>query len=116
MGATTLSAGPDAESGGAYSRDPFAPAVIASPQPILMAPGLASGGTLQFRIDRLDQKTQPVIVDSAGPVLDLMRIQRALALGGHYKVTAGGKMATFSVAEEPPAAGASTFARIVVLQ
>lgn len=111
-----LETGADAESGGAYSRDPFAPRVVLSPQPIIMLPGIAPDRRVRVVIERIDTKTTPLALDSAGPVLDLMRVQRALALGGKYKVEAEGRTATFTVVGDPPPAGAGNLERIVVMQ
>jgi hypothetical protein len=113
---TTIETGPDAESGGAYSRDPFAPREVKATQPIIMIPGIARDRRVHFVIERIDTKTTSLVLDSEGPVLDLMRVERALALGGKYKVEADGRTATFTVIGEPPPAGASTSERIVVMQ
>jgi hypothetical protein len=117
MGAgATIEAGSDSESGGAFSRDPFAPPLVRSTQPIILLPGIAADRRVRVVIARIDAKTKPLALEAQGPVLDLMRIQQALALGGKYKVEAEGRTVTFAVIGDPPPGGASTFERIVVMQ
>ncbi len=115
-GGPTIQTGADSESGGAFSRDPFAPPLVKSTQPILLLPGIAADARVHFVIARIDAKTKPISLEAQGPVLDLMRVQQALALGGKYKVEAEGRTVTFAVIGDPPPGGASTFERIVVMQ
>jgi len=111
-----IAAGPDAEAGGAYSRSPLEPPVVATTQPILLVPGIEAGRKIHLTISRLDAKAEPLSLDSVGPVLDLMRIQAALALGGKYKAEVDDRSTTFRVANDPSPGGISTFGRIVVLK
>jgi hypothetical protein len=116
LGNTAIAAGADAESGGVYSRSISAPETIRTTQPILLVSGIDAGQKVHFTIERLDQASPSLALERDGPVLDLMHIEKALAPGGKYKVSAEGRTAIFIIVDDPPAVPVSTFARLIVLQ
>jgi hypothetical protein len=86
--------------------------VVAGSQPLLVTPGVKGGALAEIR--RLDANEEPLTIQMADGVADLAASGQSLKSGGHYQITAGGRVAKFRIIEIPAGADAHALSRLIL--